>query len=87
MVTSAAGVMRRRMVSFRVMRRAIRSAAAVHAGTSSIAFGASIAPIARPVRARTCGTGSFHAAISTDQSMISIASAIRFVLHPAIPAD
>jgi len=67
-----------------------------HAGSSSIALGAIVIPVAAPpitIRIATIvvETGlvliALHAAISADQSVIAIASAVRLMLHPTVAAN
>ena len=78
-----------------LLRRAVLHRLA-HAGPSAIALGAVVIPVAAPAIAIRIAmivveTGlvliALHAAISPDQSVIAIPSAVRLMLHPAVAAN
>jgi hypothetical protein len=67
-----------------------------HAGSSAIALGAIVIPVAAPpitirIAMIVVETGlvliALHAAISPDQSVIAIPSAVRLMLHPTVAAN
>jgi hypothetical protein len=67
-----------------------------HAGSSAIALGAIVVPVAAPAIAIRVAmivveTGlvliALHSAISPNQSVVAIASAIRLMLHSAVAAN
>src|ERR1700722_5824890 len=67
-----------------------------HAGSSSIALGAIVIPVAAPAIAIRIAmivveTGlvliALHPAVATDQSVIAISSAVRLMLHPTVAAN